>query len=59
MVAEAGEGGRRGKDRKFGVRRYKLLPLEWINNKALLHSAGNYIQSPGMDREGNEYIYIS
>ena len=39
---------RRGTDWEFGVGRCKLLHLEWINNKVLLYSTGNYIQSPGV-----------
>ena len=41
---------------KFGVSRCKLLHLEWINNKVLLHSTGKYIQSPGIDHNGKEYL---
>ena len=26
-----------------GVNRYKLLPLEWINNEILLCGTGNYV----------------
>ena len=40
-----GEGDR-GMDWDFGVGRCKLLHLEWINNKVLLHSTGNYIRYP-------------
>ena len=36
-------GGGSGMDWEFGVSRYKLLYLEWINFKVLLHSTGNYI----------------
>ena len=36
------EGGGIGMDWEFGVSRYKLLHLEWIN-KVLLYSTGNYI----------------
>ena len=28
------------------------LPLEWINNKVLPYSTGNYIQSLGIDHDG-------
>ena len=31
---------------EFGVSRCKLLSIEWINNKMLLYSIGNYIQYP-------------
>ena len=30
-------------DWEFGVDRFKLWPLEWMSNKVLLYSAGNYI----------------
>ena len=33
-------------DWEFGVIRCKLLYIEWINNKVLLYSTGNYIQYP-------------
>ena len=42
-------------DWEFGVGRCKLLHLEWINNKVLLYSIGNYIQSPGINQNGKEY----
>ena len=37
-------------------KRCHLLHLEWINNKVLLYSTGNSIQSPGVDHDGKEYI---
>ena len=42
-------------DSESGVSRCKLLYLERINNKALLYSSGNYIQSSGIDHDGKEY----
>ena len=39
-----GEGCGRGKDWEFGISRYKLLYIRWINNKVLLYNTGNYIQ---------------
>ena len=42
-LAVAKVGRRRGKDWEFGISRYKLLYIEWINNKVLLYSTGNYI----------------
>ena len=42
-------------DREFGVGRCKLLPLEWINNKVLLQSTGNYTQYPVINHNGKEY----
>ena len=41
-----------GIDWGFGVFRYKLLHLEWISNKVLLYSTGNYSQYPGLDHDG-------
>ena len=40
------EEGQGGKDYGFGISRCKLLYIEWINNKVLLYSTGNYIQYP-------------
>ena len=54
------QGG--GIDWESGVSRYKLLPIEWINNKDLLYSTGNYIQYPVINHKGKEYekeyIYV-
>ena len=47
MVAKGKEGGGE-RDWEFGVSRCKLLHLERIDNKVLLYSVGNYIQSPGI-----------
>ena len=39
---------------EFGVSRCKLLYIEWINNKVLLYSTGNYVQYPVINhRERN------
>ena len=43
LVVAKGERGGSGMDWEFGVRRCKLLHLEWINNEVLLYSTGNYI----------------
>ena len=53
------QGG--GKDWEFGISRCKLLHMEWINNKVLLYSTGNYIQYPVINHNGKEYEkeYIS
>ena len=32
------------------------LHREWVNNKVLLYSTGNYIQSPGINHNGKEYF---
>ena len=54
------DGGRT--DWEFGATRCKLLYKEWINNKVLLCSTGNYIQCPVINQNGKEYekecIYI-
>ena len=54
MVAK-GEGGGGGLEREAGVSRCKLLYTEWISNKVLLYSAGNYIQYPVTNHNGKEY----
>ena len=40
----AGVGGRREMDWGFGVSKGKSVYIEWINNKILLQSTGDYIQ---------------
>ena len=50
-----GGGGMGVMDWEYGVSRHKLLYIEWINNKVLLYSTGNYIQYPGIDHNGIEY----
>ena len=47
--------GREGKNGEFGIRRCKLLFIEWINNKVLLYSTRNCIQYPMIKHNGNEY----
>ena len=42
-------------DWEFGVGRCKLIHLEWINNKVLMYSTGNYIQSPVINHNGKKY----
>ena len=59
---QVGWGGR-GMDWEFGTDRCKLLYTEWINNKVLLYSTGNYSQYPvinhnGKNMENNVYIYV-
>ena len=48
-----GDGGET--DWEFRVTRCKLLHLEWMDNKVLLYSRGNYIQCPGINRNGKGY----
>ena len=38
-----------------GVSRCKLVHIGWINNKVLLYSTGNYIQSPVINHNEKEY----
>ena len=45
-----------GIDWEFGVSKCKLLRIEWINNKALLYSTGNYIQYLEINHNGKEYL---
>ena len=58
---QGGRGGG-GMECKFGISRYKLLYIEWINNKVLLYSTGNCIQYPVINHNGKEYeeeyIYV-
>ena len=44
-----------GMDWEFGISRYKLVSIGWINNKVLLYSTGNYIQHPMINYNGKEY----
>ena len=44
FVVAKGEGGGGGMDWEFGTGRCKLLYTEWIKDKVLLYSTGNYIQ---------------
>ena len=46
-----GERGGSGMDWECRVGIYKLLLLEWISNEIPLCSTGNYIQSPGIERD--------
>ena len=61
MVAK-GEGAGGAKCQEFGISRCKLLYTEWINNKVLLYSTGNYIQYPVINPNGKGYekecIYV-
>ena len=44
-------------DWEIGIRRCKLLYIEWIN-KVLLCTTGNYIQYPVINQNGKEFIYV-
>ena len=54
VVTKGGVG--REMDWEFRVGTCKLLHLEWINNKVLMYSTGNYIQYPVINHNGKEYI---
>ena len=41
---------------EFGVSRHKPLHVEWTNDKVLLYSTANYIQSPGINRNRKEHL---
>jgi len=45
-----------GMDWEFGISRCELLHLEWMDNKALLYSTGNYIQNTGINHNGKESL---
>ena len=49
LVVVIGEGEWSGMDWEFEVNKCKLLHLERIDNKVLVYSTGNYIQSLGID----------
>ena len=55
LVVHEVEGSRRGLSWVFGVSRFKLLPSECIY-KVLLYITRNYIQSPGINHDGKEYL---
>ena len=52
---ETQPGGQGEKDWEFGISRCKLLCIEWINNKVLLYSTGNYIQYLVINHNRKEY----
>ena len=55
LVVAKGERDEGGIDWEFGISRYKLLYIEWINNKVLLYSTENYIQYPVINHNRKEY----
>ena len=61
VVVAKGEGVGGGMEWEVGVSRCKLLYIEWINNKVLLYSTGNYIQyliiNHNVKAYEKEYIY--
>ena len=59
VVVAKGEcvGGGMGWD--FGISICKLLYMEWINNKVLLCSTGNYSHYPVIIHNGEEYAWLN
>ena len=51
------KGGGGGMEREPGISRCEPLCIEWISNKVLLHSTGNYIQYPVTKHNGKK-IYM-
>ena len=49
-------------EREFGISGNTLLCTEWMDEKILLYSTGNYIQCPVINHNGKEcgkvYVYI-
>ena len=45
-----------GMEWEAGISRWKLLYIDWMNNKVLLYSTENYIQYPLINHKGKEYI---
>ena len=62
MWLPRGRDGRGGIYWEFAISRHILLYTEWINNKVLLCSTGNYVQYPMINHNGKEYekecIYV-
>ena len=50
-----GWGSWKGMKWELGINRYKLLYIDWINNKVLRYSTWNYIQSPVINHTGKDY----
>lgn len=48
------KSGRRGMNWEFGISRYKLLYIEWINNKGPTVNTGNDIQCAETNHNGKE-----
>ena len=52
LVVTNRKPGRTGMSWKFGISRYKLICIEWINNKILLFKTRNYIWYPIINYKG-------
>ena len=55
LVVAKGEGPGGGMEWASAISRCKLACIEWINNKVLLCSTGNYIQIPVINHNWKEY----
>ena len=53
--AHGGHRGVVGRQTEFGVSRWKLSYMAWINNKLLPYSTGNHIPYPMINHNGKEY----
>ena len=45
-------------DWEFGVNKYKLVHMEWMNNKVLLYNTGNHIQYPEINNNAKEFFFF-
>ena len=54
LVVAKGKVGMGRMDWEFGISRCKLVYRQWINDRILLYSAGNYIQYPVINYNGKE-----
>ena len=52
---QEGGGEKEGWTGNLGLVDTNYYILEWINNKVLLYSTGNCIQSPGINHNGKEH----
>ena len=55
-VVSKGEGLGKGWSGELGINRCKPLYTEWINNKILLCGTGHYIQYPGINHNGKQFL---
>ena len=56
MVASGEKEEERGMDWDLRVSICKLLHSEWVKNRVLLFSIGNYTPFPETDHDGKEYL---
>ena len=55
LVVAKGKGNGREMDWEFGFSRWKLVYIEWINDKVLLYSTANCTQYPVINPNGEDY----